>query len=164
MRVIIRHWLFYSELFRALAKNCGAPLNDKEGAEAKNWKEGKAVRVVCKRLWEVWFLKKLSMGKWNKKTRHQTNREITTTLRRSDGGRAKRVSGFIIRLNVSNDRYEYKTQLQTCIKSYNYVLAFVSFLSSFFLVSFSFLVAHFTHFLYECFPLVAIIHYSVPFI
>lgn len=32
--------------FRALAKNCAAPLNDKDGAEAKNWKEGKAVRVV----------------------------------------------------------------------------------------------------------------------
>lgn len=33
--------------FRALAKNCAAPLNDKEGGEAKNWKDGKAVRVVC---------------------------------------------------------------------------------------------------------------------
>ena len=31
---------------RALAKNCAAHLNDKDGAEAKNWKEGKAVRVV----------------------------------------------------------------------------------------------------------------------
>ena len=31
---------------RALAKNCAAPLSDKEGGEAKNWKEGKAVRVV----------------------------------------------------------------------------------------------------------------------
>ncbi|XP_015764928.1 PREDICTED: E3 ubiquitin-protein ligase UHRF1-like [Acropora digitifera] len=35
-----------TKMNRALAKNCGAPLNDKEGAEAKNWKEGKAVRVV----------------------------------------------------------------------------------------------------------------------
>ena len=102
MLVIISHWLFYSELFRALAKNCGAPLNDKEGAQAKNWKEGKAVRVVCKRLWEVWFLKKLCQcGSKTKKTRHQTNWEITAALRRSDVGRAKRVSGFMIGFNVS---------------------------------------------------------------
>lgn len=35
-----------TKMNRALAKNCAAPLNDKDGAEAKNWKEGKAVRVV----------------------------------------------------------------------------------------------------------------------
>ena len=61
-------------------------------------------------------------------------------------------------------RYGYKTQLQTCIKSYSYVLAFETFLSSFFVVSFSFLVVPFAYILYECFPLVAIIHYSIPFI
>ncbi|XP_025095806.1 E3 ubiquitin-protein ligase UHRF1-like isoform X2 [Pomacea canaliculata] len=35
---------------RALAKNCNAPINDKTGAEAKDWKGGKPVRVVrnCK--------------------------------------------------------------------------------------------------------------------
>ena len=33
-------------MFRALAKNCDAKLNDKEGAEAKNWKDGKPLRVV----------------------------------------------------------------------------------------------------------------------
>ncbi|CAJ1060810.1 hypothetical protein L3Q82_025664 [Xyrichtys novacula] len=35
---------------RALALNCNVPVNDKTGAEAKNWKEGKPVRVVrnCK--------------------------------------------------------------------------------------------------------------------
>ncbi|KAL5021077.1 hypothetical protein ScPMuIL_000232 [Solemya velum] len=35
---------------RALAKNCNAPLDDKKGAEAKDWKAGKPVRVVrnCK--------------------------------------------------------------------------------------------------------------------
>ncbi|KAK1152557.1 E3 ubiquitin-protein ligase UHRF1 [Acipenser oxyrinchus oxyrinchus] len=35
---------------RALASNCNAPLNDKDGAEAKDWKAGKPVRVVrsCK--------------------------------------------------------------------------------------------------------------------
>uniref|UniRef100_A0A7N6BD34 E3 ubiquitin-protein ligase UHRF n=1 Tax=Anabas testudineus TaxID=64144 RepID=A0A7N6BD34_ANATE len=35
---------------RALALNCNVPVNDKNGAEAKNWKEGKPVRVVrsCK--------------------------------------------------------------------------------------------------------------------
>ena len=43
-------------------------------------------------------------------------------------------------------------------------LAFVTFLSSLFVVSFSFLVVLFTHILYECFPLVAIIHCSDPFI
>ncbi|KAJ8356834.1 hypothetical protein SKAU_G00196280 [Synaphobranchus kaupii] len=31
---------------RALALNCNATVNDKDGAEAKNWKEGKPVRVV----------------------------------------------------------------------------------------------------------------------
>lgn len=35
---------------RALAKNCNAPLDNKKGAEAKDWKGGKPVRVVrnCK--------------------------------------------------------------------------------------------------------------------
>uniref|UniRef100_A0A673AC14 E3 ubiquitin-protein ligase UHRF n=1 Tax=Sphaeramia orbicularis TaxID=375764 RepID=A0A673AC14_9TELE len=35
---------------RALALNCNVPVNDKNGAESKNWKEGKPVRVVrsCK--------------------------------------------------------------------------------------------------------------------
>uniref|UniRef100_A0AAX7TNR3 E3 ubiquitin-protein ligase UHRF n=1 Tax=Astatotilapia calliptera TaxID=8154 RepID=A0AAX7TNR3_ASTCA len=35
---------------RALALNCNIPVNDKNGAEAKNWKAGKPVRVVrsCK--------------------------------------------------------------------------------------------------------------------
>uniref|UniRef100_A0AAQ5Y2E6 E3 ubiquitin-protein ligase UHRF n=1 Tax=Amphiprion ocellaris TaxID=80972 RepID=A0AAQ5Y2E6_AMPOC len=35
---------------RALALNCNVPVNDKNGAESKNWKEGKSVRVVrsCK--------------------------------------------------------------------------------------------------------------------
>ena len=32
---------------RALAINCHAPFNDKEGAESKDWKKGKPVRVVC---------------------------------------------------------------------------------------------------------------------
>lgn len=34
----------------ALALNCNVPVNDKVGAEAKNWKDGKPVRVVrsCK--------------------------------------------------------------------------------------------------------------------
>lgn len=34
----------------ALALNCNIPVNDKVGAEAKNWKDGKPVRVVrsCK--------------------------------------------------------------------------------------------------------------------
>ncbi|KAJ3605190.1 hypothetical protein NHX12_027240 [Muraenolepis orangiensis] len=31
---------------RALALNCDAPLNDKDGAESRNWREGKSVRVV----------------------------------------------------------------------------------------------------------------------
>lgn len=31
---------------RALAKNCHAPIDDKKGAEAKEWKKGKPVRVV----------------------------------------------------------------------------------------------------------------------
>lgn len=31
---------------RALALNCSAPINDKQGAEAKDWRAGKPVRVV----------------------------------------------------------------------------------------------------------------------
>lgn len=31
---------------RALALNCSAPINDKDGAEAKDWRAGKPVRVV----------------------------------------------------------------------------------------------------------------------
>lgn len=31
---------------RALALNCSAPINDKSGAEAKDWRAGKPVRVV----------------------------------------------------------------------------------------------------------------------
>ena len=31
---------------RALARNCSAAVNDKEGATAKQWREGKPVRVV----------------------------------------------------------------------------------------------------------------------
>ena len=36
--------------FRGLAKNCNAPINTKTGAESKDWKAGKPVRVVrnCK--------------------------------------------------------------------------------------------------------------------
>lgn len=33
-------------LYRALALNCDAPLNDKDGAESRNWRAGKPVRVV----------------------------------------------------------------------------------------------------------------------
>lgn len=41
---------FFFKNCRALAKNCNAPINDKTGAEAKDWKGGKPVRVVrnCK--------------------------------------------------------------------------------------------------------------------
>ena len=31
---------------RALARNCDAPVDDKKGASAKSWKNGKPVRVV----------------------------------------------------------------------------------------------------------------------
>lgn len=31
---------------RALALNCSAPINEKHGAEAKDWRAGKPVRVV----------------------------------------------------------------------------------------------------------------------
>ncbi|CAL8393448.1 unnamed protein product [Boreogadus saida] len=31
---------------RALALNCNTPVNDKDGAEAKNWKAGRSVRVI----------------------------------------------------------------------------------------------------------------------
>ena len=34
------------DLFRALAMNCNAPVNKEKGAEAKDWKAGKPVRVL----------------------------------------------------------------------------------------------------------------------
>jgi len=37
---------FDISVFRALALNCDAPLDDKNGAESKNWRAGKPVRVV----------------------------------------------------------------------------------------------------------------------
>ena len=45
LNLIMKYVYFLN--FRALAKNCAASFNDKEGAVANNWKEGKAVRVVC---------------------------------------------------------------------------------------------------------------------
>ena len=38
------------KICRALAKNCDAPIDNKKGAEAKDWRKGKPVRVVrnCK--------------------------------------------------------------------------------------------------------------------
>lgn len=36
----------FKSLSRALALNCDAPLDDKNGAESKNWRAGKPVRVV----------------------------------------------------------------------------------------------------------------------
>ena len=35
-------WCMYS----ALARNCDAPIDDKKGATAKDWKKGKPIRVV----------------------------------------------------------------------------------------------------------------------
>ena len=33
-------------VYRALAKNCNAPIDNKKGATAKDWRGGKPVRVV----------------------------------------------------------------------------------------------------------------------
>ena len=33
-------------MFRALARNCDAPIDDKKGANARSWTNGKPVRVV----------------------------------------------------------------------------------------------------------------------
>lgn len=50
MNVSDEEWYVHFIVRRALALNCHVPVNDKKGAEAKNWKEGKPVRVVrsCK--------------------------------------------------------------------------------------------------------------------
>lgn len=44
-QLLLRSYLFASPS-RALALNCDAALNDKDGAESKNWRAGKPVRVV----------------------------------------------------------------------------------------------------------------------
>lgn len=41
--ILIVELLFF---FRALAKNCNSSIDDKDGAEAKDWRKGKPVRVV----------------------------------------------------------------------------------------------------------------------
>lgn len=38
----------FHTFLRALAINCNAEVNDKEGAESKNWRKGKPVRVLRK--------------------------------------------------------------------------------------------------------------------
>ncbi|XP_029770177.1 E3 ubiquitin-protein ligase UHRF2 [Terrapene carolina triunguis] len=43
---ILLSQLLYGQSWRALALNCDAPLDDKNGAESKNWRAGKPVRVV----------------------------------------------------------------------------------------------------------------------
>ena len=40
---------------RALAKNCSASIDDKKGATAKNWREGKPVRVVSSHVTSVTY-------------------------------------------------------------------------------------------------------------
>ena len=37
--------------FRALARNCSAAIDDKNGATAKQWRGGKPVRVVSQKTW-----------------------------------------------------------------------------------------------------------------
>ena len=37
---------FIINLLRAIAKNCDAPIDDKKGSVAKNWRSGKPIRVV----------------------------------------------------------------------------------------------------------------------
>ena len=52
--IIIEDYRFLTtvdyKICRALAKNCDAPIDNKKGAEAKDWRKGKPVRVVrnCK--------------------------------------------------------------------------------------------------------------------
>lgn len=43
---VLGHTLLTRLSYRALALNCDAPLNDKDGAESRNWRAGKPVRVV----------------------------------------------------------------------------------------------------------------------
>uniref|UniRef100_A0A8C2YXJ9 E3 ubiquitin-protein ligase UHRF n=1 Tax=Cyclopterus lumpus TaxID=8103 RepID=A0A8C2YXJ9_CYCLU len=46
VRLNEHHYVLSITLYRALASNCDAPLNDKDGAESRNWRAGKPVRVV----------------------------------------------------------------------------------------------------------------------
>lgn len=44
--ILFSKLLFAVVFSSALALNCNVPVNDKNGAQAKNWKDGKPVRVV----------------------------------------------------------------------------------------------------------------------
>lgn len=44
--LLIKKKYMFLICFRVLVKNCVVLLNDKDGVEVKNWKEGKVVRVV----------------------------------------------------------------------------------------------------------------------
>ncbi|NWH37510.1 UHRF2 ligase, partial [Chloropsis hardwickii] len=46
MSANIELYLVFNQKLMALALNCDAPLDDKNGAESKNWRAGKPVRVV----------------------------------------------------------------------------------------------------------------------
>lgn len=58
-------------LIRALAINCNAPVNEKDGAEATDWKKGKPVRVLRKGKGDEKSLAKgPSKAKKNKEAKH----------------------------------------------------------------------------------------------
>ena len=52
--------------------NCNAEVNDKDGAEAKNWRKGKPVRVLRKGLGDEKSLAK-GPGKGKGKAKHATS-------------------------------------------------------------------------------------------
>lgn len=58
---------------RALALNCNAPVNDKDGAEAKDWRKGKPVRVLRKGSADEKTLAKAKTAKSRKTTKHTSS-------------------------------------------------------------------------------------------
>ena len=40
------HTIYFPIFYRALARTCDSPINDKKGEKAKDWKNSKPVRVV----------------------------------------------------------------------------------------------------------------------
>lgn len=57
----------------ALALNCNAPVNDKDGAEAKDWRKGKPVRVLRKGSADEKTLAKAKTAKSRKTTKHTSS-------------------------------------------------------------------------------------------
>lgn len=55
MYLCMRYMSIFS-IYRALAKNCDCPIDDKKGGSAKDWKKGRPIRVVSNDFYLVFVI------------------------------------------------------------------------------------------------------------